>query len=87
MLGPDRLQVTTEESRLDTLGAHEVVVDGEQLAVEDLAVLRHFLLETGQGAGLRVASEEQVQHRHEVRLTGAEGAVDECASRARVLEG
>jgi hypothetical protein len=67
--------VLAEDGRLHVARADHVVRHQQELAPFGPAVARHHVGQLWRGAGLRVAGQQQVQHRHEVALARAETAV------------
>jgi hypothetical protein len=69
-------RIAAEHPRLHARGVDHVVGHQQDVvALHPLAVLRHRRCQLGDGPGLRVALQQQVQHRHEMRLAAAEAAV------------
>ena len=80
--------VAAEDSRVEGLRVGEMVRhEQERAACEPAVVLGHDIGEALLAAGVGVALEDRVEHRHEVRLAGAEGAVEVGGPRRAGLEG
>ena len=75
MLLAHEVGVLSKDGRLHVARADHVVRHQQELAPFGPAVARHHVGQFWRGAGLRVASQQQVQHRHEVALARAETAV------------
>ena len=69
------LGVLAEDGRLHVPRADHVVRHQQELAAMRPAVARHDIGQFGDRARLGVAGQQQVEHRHEVALAGAETAV------------
>ena len=80
--------VAAEDGRVEGLRVGEVVGHQEELAASEPAVmLGHDVGEALLAAGVGVALQDGVEHRHEVRLAGAEGAVEVGGPRRADLQG
>ncbi|MBV1800483.1 hypothetical protein [Siccirubricoccus sp. G192] len=65
---------------------HVVGHHQEAFPAEPAVVLRHHARELRHAAGLGVAGQQQVQHRHKVRLTGAERSVEVAGGALAALD-
>ena len=73
---PHEVRVLPEDRGLHVAAADHVVGHEQELAaLRPGVVLGHHVRQLGDRAGLHVAREQQVQHRHEMALAGAEAAV------------
>jgi len=86
VLGADVLDVAEEDRLLDRAVADHVEVQLEQLLLADEVVLGPERVQLGDPPGVLAAVEQEAQHRHEVRLAGAEAAVQERRAAALVLQ-
>ena len=69
------IDVAAEDGRLHVACADHVVRHEQELFVLDPVVLGADLGQFGDGPHGGIVLKQQVQHRHEVRLAGAEAAV------------
>ena len=84
----EEVDIALEHAILERLGADHVVGDEEKLLPgHPVVVLLDDRSELGDPPGLRVAGEDQVEHRHEVALPRAEAAVEVGAVARARMEG
>ena len=84
----DVSHVAAENGRVEGLRVGEVVGHQEELAASEPAVmLGDDVGETLLAAGIGIALQDGVEHRHEVRLSGTEGAVKVGGPRRADLQG